>query len=402
MAGYSDREGNYHNTYEQALAKDQQNEASGHWLYKKDDSSSSSNEQQKKKQEEVPLRKITDAEVKAERLQWEKYFEQIENATDEGVNLCRQKNYDGAINVFNKIFTLATITKHGNVYAWRGLCYLRKQEFNKALEDLNTAIYSLSPEAFEERLLAPNVNDVPYVFTWRGLVHEQKGDRNKAVADYKLAADWDWYVQAGAKENSYERKDDETEALKTLKGLGVEYTPQIPQILPETWKKRKPKDPSFSKISTADVTIPNESSSSGVNAQSIMESALASYDKGNLNDALAGFTKTIESGDMDLIGFAYYYRGIVHYKLGLDSKAVSDLKEAIKLGNKQAEEYLNRIESRSGSTATSSQTSQQQSSSSSSTSSTSKGKDTLVKIGLVLVGIFIIYKVLSFFGIIPF
>jgi len=34
--------------------------------------------------------------------------------------------------------------------------------------------------------------------------------------------------------------------------------------------------------------------------------------------------------------------------------------------------------------------------------STSKGEDTLVKIGLVLAGIFIIYKVLSFFGIIPF
>ena len=34
MAGYGDKEGNYHDTYEQALSKDQQNQASGHWAYK--------------------------------------------------------------------------------------------------------------------------------------------------------------------------------------------------------------------------------------------------------------------------------------------------------------------------------------------------------------------------------
>jgi len=39
MAGYSDREGNYHDTYEQALSKDQQNQASGHWAYKGQSSS---------------------------------------------------------------------------------------------------------------------------------------------------------------------------------------------------------------------------------------------------------------------------------------------------------------------------------------------------------------------------
>jgi hypothetical protein len=202
------------------------------------------------------------AELAKEQKEMDRIDAEVQSLNVQGFELICQQKYDNAISVLDKAISLSAYFLHyGDSYAFRGRCYLSKGNFDEALKNLNMAVYSLSPDASEKKEVVPvKLNNIPSVFALRGLIFEKKGDINKAIACFKIAADWDYYVCASAKEGGYQVDVDSSDALKKLKMLGVEYTAQVP-LLPTGWEKRRPKDSSFTPISTADVKVSSNSAS---------------------------------------------------------------------------------------------------------------------------------------------
>lgn len=66
------------------------------------------------------------------------------------------------------------------------------------------------------------------------------------------------------------------------------------------------------------------------------------YRSGNYQESIEAFTRAIQSNPEYAI--AYYDRGIVYYKIGSDELAKNDLKEALRLGYKKAEQLLKKAD----------------------------------------------------------
>jgi tetratricopeptide (TPR) repeat protein len=225
---------------------------------------------------------VTLRQISAEQ---DRFTKQIESLNDEGKVLYDNNEYDRAIAVLDNAINIARKERLARLsadsFALRARCYIEKGNFDKALEDINIALYSISPKQDERwRYLAStpgswgaegedewhkfiepfNPDFVTGLYIFRGLIYEKKGDRNNAIADLKKAADWDWCQNAYRMENGYkESVIDLTGALRMLKERGVEYTPQMPYFVLQ-WEKWKPKESSLSKVSTADVTATVRSS----------------------------------------------------------------------------------------------------------------------------------------------
>ena len=289
-----------------------------------------------------------DAEKNAARAKHKKLVE-------EGRRLAEEQKYDEAIAVLNRadavdVFAGTSDKPHrnGDVYTWLGRCYIAKKDLDLAVKYLNTAIYGLSPDAVKEFFIAPNINIVPAVFLWRGFALENLGHRDNAIADYKAAADWGWYNNASYREKGFKDLDywELTDALKQLKKMGVEYTPQVPQIMPRQWGYSTPKDSSYLSISTASVTVEPEKKRMSLDEIKILfDSASAAFEKEEYAKAMEEYTKISESGDREYEGYGYYFRGIIHHKTGSSEEAIVDFKKAIEMGIDKAAEFLKIAES---------------------------------------------------------
>jgi len=349
-----------------------------------------------------------------------KAFNDQKERLKEGKRLCEEGKLDEAIAVLNQIpansvrLSSGKPLQYGDYYTWHGRCYLAKKDYKNALNDFNGAVYSISHDTLEEGYLAPNINIIPAIYFWRGSVLELLGDKEKAIDDFKSAVDWGWLNDAVFKEKGFKDVDiwELTEALKKLKSMGVSYTPKIPTVMP--YGSEKPKESSsFRKINTDDVTVASISTTTqdSKKSEEYFMASIKASDNGNFDEALNNINRAIEIGGIDN-SETYGHRGMVYMFMKEYEKAISDFKIAADYGDENSIDMLKKMNvaytpknpSSRQQVISTSQAPQQQSSSSSSSSesSTSKGKDTLVKIGLVLVGIFIIYKVLSFLGIIPF
>jgi tetratricopeptide (TPR) repeat protein len=187
---------------------------------------------------------------------------EIESLTKQGYELILQQKYDSAIAILNKANSISGYGFYlGNTFAFLGKCYLEKGNLDDALKNLNIAAYSLSTDSEEKKdVTSVKINQVPSVFALRGIIFEKKGNMNQAIADFKMAANWDYFERAIAKEQGHQIGADGTGALKRLKMLGVEYTAQVPP-LSKNWERDRPKDSSFTPISTADVKVSSSSSS---------------------------------------------------------------------------------------------------------------------------------------------
>ena len=141
---------------------------------------------------------------------------------------------------------------------------------------------------------------------------------------------------------------------------------------------------------------------------------------------ISGISVHRDKNQIGVLAFSFNERGLAHKEIGNTDKAISDFKFAADCGNKSALENLKKNGVQYSPNDISNQDwrawanefyyqykrtiehvkfpedDTSEDSFSSEGSSSSSGKGILVKIGLVLVGIFIIYKVLSFFSIIPF
>jgi len=261
-------------------------------------------------------------------------YNQINKLNDEGAGLSLKNEFDRAISILTQAISLgnSAVAQSGSSYVWRGRCYYAKKDYNKALDDFNTAAFSLTQEAFDKMLNPPDIYIVSAIFLFRAFIFEEKGDKNKAIADLKTAADWDWYAQAVAKEFPKKQiEDDHIKALQSLKNRGVEYTPQIPQV-PFYWSDTKPKDTSFSKISTASIISADDYLNRAIDNQKNKE-----YDK-----AITNYTKVIELGGK-YVGESYTSRGYVYLLTGDKEKALADIKLGADYGDETAVDMLKQI-----------------------------------------------------------
>jgi tetratricopeptide (TPR) repeat protein len=72
-------------------------------------------------------------------------------------------------------------------------------------------------------------------------------------------------------------------------------------------------------------------------AEHCLAKARALYKSGNHEEALGSCNSAVE---LSPSGLAYYIRGVVHHKLGLNNAAMDDLKTAAKLGYQKAQDFL--------------------------------------------------------------
>ncbi|MDR1285172.1 MAG: tetratricopeptide repeat protein [Campylobacteraceae bacterium] len=99
------------------------------------------------------------------------------------------------------------------------------------------------------------------------------------------------------------------------------------------WLKIELKD-IFSKETTKELS---EIFKEDVSAQNVYDNAIALYNKGKYEEALAQFNKIITSDTRS--GDAFYYRALTYQKLGIYDDAISDFNQAVKLDENNGKYY---------------------------------------------------------------
>ena len=271
-------------------------------------------------------------------------YEQMHSLNVKAEELINNKDYDGAIAALNRAISISSraIGRLGTSHFLLGRAYYAKENYDKALENLNIADFSLMPEALDQSLISVNRYYAPAVYYVRGGVYFQMKDNNKAITDFKKAADWDWYDQAVQKEAGLQKENDRTKALKALKRLGVEYTPQMPQI-PKDWESFRPKASSFAQISTADVEIETSDVSAKKReiANRYLQDGIRLYKVDEFERAVYNLTKAIEIGTDDLVT-TYFYRACANISLNM-KQAIDDYKKAADLGDTESLGWLEKL-----------------------------------------------------------
>ncbi|WP_447963711.1 tetratricopeptide repeat protein [Nitrospira sp. Ecomares 2.1] len=273
----------------------------------------------------------------------------------QAVFLQRNKRYDAAITLYEKIISLKPDWEWA--YNNRGVAYVSKGDGDRALADYTRAL-ELNPkdaEAYYNRGVAYNSKGdearaladytralelkpkFAEAYTNRGATYLNKGDEARALADYTRAIelnpkDAEAYYNRGAAYNSKGAWDralaDFTRALElkpkfveayTMRGVAYNRMKDWPRAL-------------------ADFTQALEFNPQHANAYANRGVTYAW--KGDWDRALADFTRALELNPQH--ANAYFNRGVAYDRMKDWNRALADFTRAIELKPKSAEAYTNR------------------------------------------------------------
>src|SRR5206468_3498614 len=232
----------------------------------------------------------------------------------------QKEDYDGAIADLSRAIELSPNT--ADYYSDRGLAKLRKRDNDGALADYNGAI-NLDPK---------NAG----AFNSRGVIKKSKGDLDGAIADFTKAIELNDKLGIAYKNRgeAKQAKGDAADAKEDLKRAG--------ELDPELMSKESVADSSSNRVASASPapSSPGRGAPNLKQAERYYESGLKKQDEGDLDGAIADFTRAIELDSQ--YAHAYYNRGNVREAKGDHDGAITDYDRAIELDPKYAYSYNNR------------------------------------------------------------
>src|SRR6266481_6790746 len=266
----------------------------------------------------------------------------------------RKGDYDGAITDLSRAIELSPNT--ADYYSDRGLAKLRKRDNDGAVADFTRAI-ELDPKnaiAYRNRALAKNIKKdadgalADYnraieldpknasAFNNRGNIKKSKGDLDGAIADFSSAIEINPKLAVAYKNRG------ETKQAKGNAAGAKEDLKRAGELDPELMSKESVAD-SISNRAASASPAPSSPGTGGPNlkqAERYYESGLKKQQAGNLDGAIAAYSRAIELNPN--YTEAYNNRGNVKGAKEDHDGAIADLNHAIELNPKYAKAYYNR------------------------------------------------------------
>ena len=292
----------------------------------------------------------------------EKQFQSYE-LVGKGMKHFFDKDYDTAITTFKAVLEI----DHDNakaypwIYGWIGIIYVVQGKDTQAIAYLNKAIEQ-HPKMVEFYVLrggiyrdlqqydkanldfntALGINEnYPHAYLERGMTREKRGQYDQAIEDYSKAIFLDPNSQLAVRGRLllYAKIGKYEEAIKDCERLIV-LTPKDPlnfAMRGEVFEKRNQFDSAIEDYNKAIAVDPNYT-------LAYNRRGSAYFKKGEFRKAIEDFNKTISKQPAD--AFAYSGLGAAYYKLGNFSQSIINYKEAARLGDKGAQQWLSGINER--------------------------------------------------------
>ncbi|MFH0795732.1 MAG: tetratricopeptide repeat protein [Candidatus Omnitrophota bacterium] len=208
-------------------------------------------------------------------------------------------------------------------YNNRGVAYLNKGAFDKALADFNQAI-SINPNYAE-------------VYNNRGEAYWNKGDSDKAIADYNqaLSINPNYFNAYNNRGEAYWNKGDSDKAI-------ADYNQAI-SLNPNFDNAYKNRGIAYGSKGDYDKALADFNQAISINpnyADAYNNRGVAYSNKGASDKALADFNQAISLNPN--YADAYYNRGMVYWNKSDSDKAIVDFDQAISLNPNYADAYFNR------------------------------------------------------------
>ncbi|AFZ11448.1 Tetratricopeptide TPR_1 repeat-containing protein [Crinalium epipsammum PCC 9333] len=268
-----------------------------------------------------------------------------------------QKQWDKAINDYNTAIKINP--QYANAYLMRGGVYSDQKQWDKAIDDYNTAI-KINPQYANAYLMRGDVysdqkqwdkaiddyntaikinSNNAWAYSARGLVYYKQKQWNKAIDDYNTAikinpGDAFAYSARGLvyKEQKQWDKaiDDYTTAIKINPQYADAYS-----LRGRVHDQQKQWDKAIDDFTTAIKINPN-------NANDYSLRGLVYVNQKQWDKAIDDFTTAIKINPHD--AGAYSVRGLVYQEQKQWDKAIDDFKSAIKINPGDASAYLSRGE----------------------------------------------------------
>lgn len=233
-----------------------------------------------------------------------------ETALKEG-DACREKkDYDCALNSYNK--ALALNPRDIDAYYSRGDVYDEKGDYDQAIRDYTKAI-ELNPQYAE-------------AYYNRGFAYDKKGDYGQAIGDYSKVIELKpqivaAYVNRGA---AYDQQGDHDRAIQDYT-RAIEWNPQHAGAYynrGSAYDDKRDYDQAIQDYSKAIELNPRYS-------DAYVNRGVAYDNKGKYRQAIKDYTKAIELNPKDAV--AYENRGTDYERIGDNTRAKADRKKAEEL-----------------------------------------------------------------------
>ncbi len=212
-----------------------------------------------------------------------------------------------------------------SIYNSRGMAYLKMEDFQRAIEDYDTAI-ELNPSYLE-------------AYIYRGICYRSLGNIKMAMKDFNIVAgaksiSRDLAVQAlslrgsiFAETGNYRKaRDDYNEALTRDPGAS-----QVHIALASLYERLNDLPKATYHYNRAIELEPK-------NSQAYLNRGTLFAESGNYQKALENYSMAVQLNPSDAIN--YYNRGHVYLKLRDDQSAINDFRSAAHLGDRDAQNYL--------------------------------------------------------------
>jgi tetratricopeptide (TPR) repeat protein len=271
-----------------------------------------------------------------------------------GIARLQKGDYNGAIADLSRAIELSPNT--ADYYSDRGLAKLRKCDNDGAIVDFTRAI-ELDPKnaiAYRNRALAKNIKGdadgalADYnqaieldsknaaAFNSRGIIKKTKGDHDGAIADFTKAIELNDKLAIAYKNRGEAKRarGDDVGAKEDFKRAG--------ELDPELMSKEPVADSSSNRAASAS-PAPSSPRTGGPNlkkAERCYESGLKKQHEGDLDGAIADYTRAIELNPN--YPEAYNNRGNIKGAKEDHDGAIADLSRAIELDPKHTISYNNR------------------------------------------------------------